>query len=842
MKKKFVNVFVAALILSFVIQPSSAIAISDSRVTEPIAEVLSDPLIQSEPLVPVTPEKPETLETGFPPEPFVPAHRYDSEKSYAETHLDPDLPSEVRAHLLERAESVGKAEYTPPTPEVIAQTQAQVESFSCAYVTDVPLIECEALVALYNNTNGAGWCNVNSGWLIGTTVGSWTKLTVTNGHVTEILLYNSCLSGTLPPQLGDLVFLEKLFMFNGGLTGNIPQEITKLTNLKHFSLGDNLYSGPLPAFLGTLPSLVSLYLNDNGFSGSIPPEFGELSTLEQLNISENSLSGSIPVELSKLSKLVVLHLDTNRLSGIIPTQLGDLRLLQELWLFRNGLTGNIPASLGYLSELKQLYLENNNLSGTLPAELGNLSKLGWLKIYNNQLIDSIPLTWINMTQLNTFQFYGTSLCEPPTTDFLAWKATVYSWTGTGIVCEAVDAPSWLLMYYMAGDNDLDGEILSEARSIIDSRQPNVDIAIFLDSTSQNTSYQFYQQGSEVEYINNGNLNSGDGPTLSAFMLWAKAKSNAPQYALIIADHGHGLSGVAWDYRANYNYLTLNKELRSALVAAGPVDVLYGHACLTASMEFMWELRGLTDYYVASESVSFTTHHDYIQVIGQDTSAEGLAISMANSYYSYWKNRNTASSISIVEMAYLDEIFLATNDLALVVRNAPIAVKIDLWNLLDYTVLQRFHERERNENDPPVIDNYDRLADLFHFASLANYFGNISPAAQKLLDLQFDFLIYNRAWSNDTWNHDNARGVSIALPRSPMSFYNGEWLDFATGADWTFINNSTVQSSIQVDGYNWGPMVSDLIAHNNPEGEDSPLPPDPLPLLVRYEIFLPILTR
>jgi hypothetical protein len=84
-------------------------------------------------------------------------------------------------------------------------------------------------------------------------------------------------------------------------------------------------------------------------------------------------------------------------------------------------------------------------------------------------------------------------------------------------------------------------------------------------------------------------------------------------------------------------------------------------------------------------------------------------------------------------------------------------------------------------------------------------------------------------------------VSIALPLNPISFYDGEWLEFAAGADWSFVNPGT-QASIKVDGFNWGPMVSDLIAQNNPQGEDDPLPPDPLPLIVNYSIYLPILIR
>lgn len=410
MKKILVNFFVFILILSLVFQLSSASAISGTVATEPELQVISDSKIQLEPEGPEAFEQFAYHEPLLGPEFNFAENPYGTETPYAELLLHPDLPEDVHAQLLEQTEPVEKPEYTPPTPEQIAQTQAQVESFDCSVVTDVPQHECEVLVALYNSTNGAGWCRI-SNWLTGTTVDSWGGVTVTTGHVTELGLYNNCLSGILPPQIGDLVFLEGANFHNGGLSGNIPQDITRLINLKTLGLGDNLFSGPLPAFLGELPSLVSLGLTDNSFTGSIPPEFGNLSNLETLILSENDLSGSIPVELSNLSKLRWLFLDTNNLSGSIPVEMGNLSLLQSLKLFRNGLSGNIPASLGNLSELENLHLYQTNLSGTLP------------------------LAFINLTKLGQFYFYDTSLCEPTTPEFVAWKATVWYWSGTGIMCE-----------------------------------------------------------------------------------------------------------------------------------------------------------------------------------------------------------------------------------------------------------------------------------------------------------------------------------------------------------------------------------------------------------------------
>ena len=67
-------------------------------------------------------------------------------------------------HLGLTEELLPDREYIPPSPEDLAETARMVQSFDCSTVIDVPQIECEALVALYNSTNGAGWTN-NTNWL-----------------------------------------------------------------------------------------------------------------------------------------------------------------------------------------------------------------------------------------------------------------------------------------------------------------------------------------------------------------------------------------------------------------------------------------------------------------------------------------------------------------------------------------------------------------------------------------------------------------------------------------------------------------------------------------------------
>ena len=55
---------------------------------------------------------------------------------------------------------------------VLAGQADAVTDFSCADVTEIPQSECEALVALYNSTNGPGWNHINN-WLVTNTPSDW---------------------------------------------------------------------------------------------------------------------------------------------------------------------------------------------------------------------------------------------------------------------------------------------------------------------------------------------------------------------------------------------------------------------------------------------------------------------------------------------------------------------------------------------------------------------------------------------------------------------------------------------------------------------------------------------
>jgi len=310
---------------------------------------------------------------------------------------------------------------------------------TCDAQPQIPLIECEALVAFYSSTEGDNWAR-NTGWMEYLGPCDWYRVTCVEGHVTDLILSYNNLSGSIPEALGVLAELEVLYLTNNQLVGNIPAELGNLSNLQTLRLGSNQLSGIIPPELSGLTALWRLDLSDNQLSGPIPSQLGNLSNLQRLDLYANRLSGIIPPELSNLGKLQGLLLDANRLTGGIPPELGNLTGLEWLVLSDNRLTGGISAELGNLARLYVLKVENNALDGEIPSALTNLVNLGsyeWaeLDLGYNMLSASDPLLraflnekdadWeqtqtVPPTNVNAAVVSGNSIQ-------LTWTPIIYTW-------------------------------------------------------------------------------------------------------------------------------------------------------------------------------------------------------------------------------------------------------------------------------------------------------------------------------------------------------------------------------------------------------------------------------
>ena len=186
------------------------------------------------------------------------------------------------------------------TPVSPAQTPSTTGSGDAPTATDTPVpaaatappaasgsvkTDREALVALYNATDGENWDN-NANWLSDAPLGEWYGVsTYDDGRVKQVGLHRNALSGEIPAELGSLSTLFAMQLTDNALSGEIPAELGGLSNLIYLGLGGNDLSGEIPAELGGLSNLGYLGLGGNQLSGCVP------SSLEDQFISSSDLGG-----------------------------------------------------------------------------------------------------------------------------------------------------------------------------------------------------------------------------------------------------------------------------------------------------------------------------------------------------------------------------------------------------------------------------------------------------------------------------------------------------------------------------------------------------------------------
>lgn len=432
------------------------------------------------------------------------------------------------------------------------------------------------------------------------------------------------------------------------------------------------------------------------------------------------------------------------------------------------------------------------------------------------------------------------------------------------------AKPWTLMYYLALDNNLDENLnyyyhlLRQA-----SENRNVNIVAFVDSRELPAKYLAFWPGGGANYPK-GEVSTGDPATLQDFVTWAKQNYPAQHYALIIDDHGHGHTGVAWDDHTPGMELDCNlsrclrlTELRQALTAAGKVDVLYMEACLMATIEAAWQLRDLTDYYVASEQIAWgPSHLDWpvvgdggaIPAISATTTPEQFAVARAQAYYFSFRDR-MPGTISVARMAALPTLKDKTSALAALLKTQ--------MGILHETIKEIKRDVQYFDgNGNMKIETNDELVDLYHFAQLVKERvsdTNIREAASALLSAVDSYIVrpansYELYWRSGqefeyeakkyTWQLGNAHGVSIFFPDYSRSFYKDNWLDFAAGTEWDINNVQSLASLAQAgETIAWGPMLVEYVRYTKPTHPDDPNPPALVEVLTapRY-VYLPIIRK
>ncbi len=168
---------------------------------------------------------------------------------------------------------------------------------------------------------------------------------------------------------------------------------------------------------------------------------------------------------------------------------------------------------------------------------------------------------------------------------------------------------WSYLLYLAGDNSLSSEMDQYINEVVETGSSDqVGAAAQIDERGPNNTYRYVigtPGQSERQHI--PEVDSGSGKALTDFIVWGIQQCPAEKYAVIVADHGGGTSGIAIDETSGDDEISL-ADLKLALQQArAKVSVeriaLFGmDACVMAFLEVFYELKDQAKCLVGSEEI------------------------------------------------------------------------------------------------------------------------------------------------------------------------------------------------------------------------------------------------
>ena len=279
------------------------------------------------------------------------------------------------------------------TTPVLANSQTRVQNApftTCADVTEIPQAECEALVQLYNSTDGPNWTN-NTDWLQTNTPCNWYGVACTGANVYILALGGNHLNGSIPASIGNLTSLGYLPLGGNQLGGSIPPEIGNLTSLQFLDLSSNQLSGGIPDEIGYLTSLQILYLSNTQLSGEIPTSFTNLTNLTVLSLS-CGLTSSNPAVISFIDNILGSGWDvpctTGNISGHVYKADGMTVITDTLIsVHAHGVSDGTSSMGTYVSQIDGSYIISGLAPGTYKVQANNNLEPGYVtKYYNDKFL------------------------------------------------------------------------------------------------------------------------------------------------------------------------------------------------------------------------------------------------------------------------------------------------------------------------------------------------------------------------------------------------------------------------------------------------------------------------
>ncbi len=315
--------------------------------------------------------------------------------------------------------------------------------------SSIPTSERDALIDLYNATDGPNWVN-STNWNTATPVATWSGVTVENGHVVQLNLFSNNLSGLLPNTLTNLTFLETANFNTNNLTGEVP-DLSSISTLTNYAIFRNNYVfGDLETnFINNSTILYFSYSGQNSidteiiidailgsnYNFTVSPVSGTNVQYQWVRERLQTFELEIPISGATTTSYSITNAqetDFDNYSVIMTSA-----IIPDLILRRSSIKLRVPVSQSEKDALIAIYnaldgpnwvdntnwlsiehaddwkgittiggkvtsviLNFNGLNGQLPNEIGDLIYLKQLRIsINPNLTGPIPASIGNLTEL-----------------------------------------------------------------------------------------------------------------------------------------------------------------------------------------------------------------------------------------------------------------------------------------------------------------------------------------------------------------------------------------------------------------------------------------------------------
>ena len=265
-----------------------------------------------------------------------------------------------------------------------------------------------------------------------------------------------------------------------------------------------------------------------------------------------------------------------------------------------------------------------------------------------------------------------------------------------------------IIVYMAADNDLSNDALLNIKQMQQGyRETGVNFIVFIDAYDK-APYLLKIKENTCDTIRSfSELNSANPQTFNTVLREIIQRYPANNYGLVLWSHasswlpaGAQLRSFGRDGNSEMNISELAKAL--------PVhfDYIVFDACLMASVEALYELRGKTDYVIASSAETLADGFPYTQLMPEFLQKNSSLRKIAEIYFDFYNRKENAE------------------------RSATIAL-IDIRELgnLAKEMHKLMIENEAQAMDRLSVQRLDIFSEQYHF-DLLDFVSQTFPQADK----------------------------------------------------------------------------------------------------------------